>query len=316
MPARAHLPQLDGGLFLTDGGIETTLIFHARDRPARVRRLPVLLDDEGRDALARLLRRPTCALAARARRRLRAREPDLAREPATGASGSATTPTSSTPSTARAIDADGRAAREHGTPPTPVVDQRLHRPARRRLRPGDQLDADEARRPTTPPRSGPSPTPRADLVTAITMTYAEEAIGIARAAAARRHAGRDLVHGRDRRPAARAGSRWPTRSAQVDAETGGAPAYFMVNCAHPTHFADVLAPDAGLAPSASAGCAPTRRARATPSSTRRPSSTPATRPSSARATRRCARQLPRLNVRRRLLRHRRPARRRDRSRLG
>jgi homocysteine S-methyltransferase len=25
---RSHLPQLDGGLFLTDGGIETTLIFH------------------------------------------------------------------------------------------------------------------------------------------------------------------------------------------------------------------------------------------------------------------------------------------------
>jgi homocysteine S-methyltransferase len=27
---------------------------------------------------------------------------------------------------------------------------------------------------------------------------------------------------------------------QVDAETGGAPAYFMVNCAHPTHFEHVL----------------------------------------------------------------------------
>ena len=28
MSYRNHLPQLDGGLFLTDGGIETTLIFH------------------------------------------------------------------------------------------------------------------------------------------------------------------------------------------------------------------------------------------------------------------------------------------------
>jgi homocysteine S-methyltransferase len=27
---------------------------------------------------------------------------------------------------------------------------------------------------------------------------------------------------------------------QVDAETDGAPAYFMINCAHPTHFAGVL----------------------------------------------------------------------------
>ena len=25
---RGRLPQLDGGLFLTDGGLETTLIFH------------------------------------------------------------------------------------------------------------------------------------------------------------------------------------------------------------------------------------------------------------------------------------------------
>jgi S-methylmethionine-dependent homocysteine/selenocysteine methylase len=25
---RDHIPQLDGGIFLTDGGLETTLIFH------------------------------------------------------------------------------------------------------------------------------------------------------------------------------------------------------------------------------------------------------------------------------------------------
>jgi S-methylmethionine-dependent homocysteine/selenocysteine methylase len=29
--------------------------------------------------------------------------------------------------------------------------------------------------------------------------------------------------------------------AKVDAATGAAPAYYMVNCAHPTHFEDVLA---------------------------------------------------------------------------
>jgi S-methylmethionine-dependent homocysteine/selenocysteine methylase len=35
MSYRNHLPQLDGGLFLTDGGIETTLIFHeGLDLPA------------------------------------------------------------------------------------------------------------------------------------------------------------------------------------------------------------------------------------------------------------------------------------------
>ena len=30
----------------------------------------------------------------------------------------------------------------------------------------------------------------------------------------------------------------------VDAATGGYPAYYMVNCAHPTHFAEVLDPAA------------------------------------------------------------------------
>jgi homocysteine S-methyltransferase len=34
MSYRSGLPQLDGGLFLTDGGIETSLIFHRGfDRP-------------------------------------------------------------------------------------------------------------------------------------------------------------------------------------------------------------------------------------------------------------------------------------------
>lgn len=35
MSHRAALPQLEGGLFLTDGGLETTLIFlRGRDLPA------------------------------------------------------------------------------------------------------------------------------------------------------------------------------------------------------------------------------------------------------------------------------------------
>jgi S-methylmethionine-dependent homocysteine/selenocysteine methylase len=82
----------------------------------------------------------------------------------------------------------------------------------------------------------------ADMVCAITMTSAEEAIGIARAAA---DAGL---------PAAisftvETDGRLPTGQvladavAQVDDATGGVPAYYMVNCAHPTHFASVLRPD-------------------------------------------------------------------------
>jgi S-methylmethionine-dependent homocysteine/selenocysteine methylase len=31
---------------------------------------------------------------------------------------------------------------------------------------------------------------------------------------------------------------------QVDAATGNGPAYYMINCAHPTHFAEILTPGA------------------------------------------------------------------------
>jgi S-methylmethionine-dependent homocysteine/selenocysteine methylase len=62
MRHRQHLPQLDGGLFLTDGGIETTLIFHeGLDLPAFAA-FDLLKDDEGTDALRRYFE-PYAALA-------------------------------------------------------------------------------------------------------------------------------------------------------------------------------------------------------------------------------------------------------------
>jgi S-methylmethionine-dependent homocysteine/selenocysteine methylase len=97
----------------------------------------------------------------------------------------------------------------------------------------------------------------ADLVSAITMTYAEEAVGIARAAAG---AGVPVVLSFTVETDGRLPSGQPVREAveQADAETAGSVAYFMVNCAHPTHFDDVLAGDEpwvkrvrGLRPNAS-----------------------------------------------------------------
>jgi homocysteine S-methyltransferase len=81
-----------------------------------------------------------------------------------------------------------------------------------------------------------------ELVSALTMTYVEEAIGIARAADT---AGLPCVVSFTVETDGRLPSGQPLREAveQVDAETGGTPAYFMINCAHPTHFADVLEED-------------------------------------------------------------------------
>jgi S-methylmethionine-dependent homocysteine/selenocysteine methylase len=75
------------------------------------------------------------------------------------------------------------------------------------------------------------------------MTYAEKATGIVRAARAAEipAAVSFTVETDGRLPSGK-----PLREAieQVDAETDGAAAYFMINCAHPTHFADVLEPGA------------------------------------------------------------------------
>ena len=80
------------------------------------------------------------------------------------------------------------------------------------------------------------------MVTAVTMTHAEEAIGIARAA---QDHGLPAVISFTVETDGRLPDGQPLSAAieQVDAETGGSVAYFMINCAHPTHFADVLEQD-------------------------------------------------------------------------
>jgi S-methylmethionine-dependent homocysteine/selenocysteine methylase len=84
----------------------------------------------------------------------------------------------------------------------------------------------------------------ADLVSALTMTYADEAIGVVRAA---ENAGIPSVISFTLETDGKlpSGTTLKDAVAEVDAETGGAAAYFMVNCAHPTHFEHVLA-DGGL----------------------------------------------------------------------
>jgi S-methylmethionine-dependent homocysteine/selenocysteine methylase len=80
----------------------------------------------------------------------------------------------------------------------------------------------------------------ADLVTGITMTYPAEAVGLVEAA---RSVGIPVVVSFT----VETDGRLPTGQTlaeaveTVDAATQSGPAYYMVNCAHPTHFADALA---------------------------------------------------------------------------
>lgn len=79
-----------------------------------------------------------------------------------------------------------------------------------------------------------------DMISALTMTNAEEAIGIARAAQA---AGLPSVISFTVETDGTLPSRQPLGAAiaAVDAATARAPAFYMVNCAHPDHFRDCLA---------------------------------------------------------------------------
>jgi len=84
---------------------------------------------------------------------------------------------------------------------------------------------------------------QADMVSAVTLTYPEEAIGIARAAAkAGIPAAISFTVETDGRLPTGASLREAIEI--TDAETGGSPTYYMINCAHPTHFKHVIGGDA------------------------------------------------------------------------
>jgi S-methylmethionine-dependent homocysteine/selenocysteine methylase len=79
----------------------------------------------------------------------------------------------------------------------------------------------------------------ADMVAAFTMNYREEAIGIVHAARAHGMpvAISFTVETDGRLPS---GDTLEQAIAATDAETDAYAAYYMINCAHPTHFSDVL----------------------------------------------------------------------------
>ncbi len=79
----------------------------------------------------------------------------------------------------------------------------------------------------------------ADQVTAMTINNADEATGIVRAAMA---ADMPVAMSFTVETDGRLATGQPLHEAieQVDAETGGGAAYFMINCAHPTHISSAL----------------------------------------------------------------------------
>ncbi len=239
MRYRDHLPQLDGGLFLTDAGLETELVFHdGLDLPLFAA-FDVLKDEAGTDRLRRYYRQ----FAALARDRgvglvlesptWRA-SPRWARE--IGYSDAQLDELNR-----KAIALMEEVREEYESPDTPFVISGQLGPQDDGYNPAEMLTADAAQSYHATQIDTFADT-AADMVTALTMTYADEAVGIARAAAA---AGLPVaisftVETDGRLPN---GQELGEAIGEVDEATDAGPVYYMINCAHPTHFAGAIAGD-------------------------------------------------------------------------
>lgn len=236
MSARSPLPQLSGATFITDGGMETTLIFDdGLDLPHFASF--VLLDDaKGLEAL-RAYYEAYLEIAVRHGVGIVLDTPTWRANPDWGAllgySGEALAEINRR---GVALLEELRSKRGSAVPQFTISG--CIGPRGDGYRVDSRMTAEEAQRYHEPQVVTFADT-SADLVSALTLTYADEAVGIARAAEA---AEIPCVISFTVETDGRLPSGQSLREAieEVDAQTGGSIAYFMVNCAHPTHFAHVL----------------------------------------------------------------------------
>jgi S-methylmethionine-dependent homocysteine/selenocysteine methylase len=230
-----RLPQLSDATFITDGGMETTLIFHEGLELPHFASFVLLDDDEGVRALREYFL-PYIEIAREAGVGIALDTPTWRANPDWGERLGYTAE--------KLADVNRRGVllleqlREEAGGRPPILVSGCIGPR------GDGYQVDERMTPEDAQRyhslqAEVFADTAADLVSALTMTYAEEAIGIVRAA---RAAGIPAAVSFTVETDGRLPSGQPLQDAieQVDAETDGAAAYFVINCAHPTHFADVL----------------------------------------------------------------------------
>jgi S-methylmethionine-dependent homocysteine/selenocysteine methylase len=233
---RKKLPQLSNRPFLTDGGLETTLVFHNQLELPCFAAFDLLREDAGVEILRRYF------------------EPYIEETKRHGAGFILEAPTwRANPDWAAKLgydevglaDANRRSIgllleiREtHETPRMPLVISGNIGPRGDGYRVDDRMSVAEARdyhaaQVDTFARTD------ADMVAAFTMTYVEEAAGILLAA---RAAGMPAVISYTLETDGRlpSGDTLSEAIERADALTNGHAAYYMINCAHPRHFIDVL----------------------------------------------------------------------------
>lgn len=237
---RSALPQLGGDLYLTDGGIETTLIYLEGHELPAFAAFHLLRDSAG----AATLRKYFGTYAALAKERAVGCILESATWRANADWGHKLGYGSDELAAAnrKAVAMLHEVRRQYESPGAPMVVSGCIGPRGDGYNPESFMSPAEAER----YHAAQAATFRdadADLVTAITMTYPAEAIGVTRAAQA---AGMPVVISFTVETDGRLpdGSTLQAAIAEVDAATSNGPAYYMINCAHPTHFTGALTPGA------------------------------------------------------------------------
>jgi S-methylmethionine-dependent homocysteine/selenocysteine methylase len=239
MSHRTSLPQLEGDLFLTDGGIETSLIFHQGLDLPEFAAFVLLDDEEGVDQLRRYYE-PYLALARESGAGFVLESPTWRASPGWAAR------LGVSPEKLDALNRKAISLMEElreGLDGSAAVISGCVGPEGDGYSPAELLSAAAAQDYHSTQIQTFADT-AADMVTAITMTYADEATGLAHAA---RGAGLPVAISFTLETDGRLpnGQELGDAIEEVDEATDGAPAYYMINCAHPTHFDDVLATEAG-----------------------------------------------------------------------
>lgn len=234
---RTALPQLNGEIFLTDGGIETSLIFHQGFELPHFAAFDLLKNGQGRDGLRKYLQ-PYVQIA-------KDHGVGFVLESATWRASTdwaerlGYTPEALRDANRKAIELLEAMREGHESDETKLVISGCVGPRGDGYNPDTLMTEEEAERYHSV-QIGTFAATAADMITAITMTHAGEAIGVTRAAKA---VGMPVVISFTVETDGKlpTGQSLKAAIAQVDAATDRGPAYYMINCAHPTHFEDALA---------------------------------------------------------------------------
>ena len=238
---RGRLPQLADGLYLSDGGLETTLIFHDGFDLPMFAAFMLIESERGRAALRAYYDRYV-SMAVRHGTGFILESPTWRANPDWGAKLGYDYDRLAAANCA-AIDMLHAIRAAQATSKTPLVISGAIGPRGDGYDPGALMRADDAQdyhawQISVLKDAG------ADLVSAFTLTNIGEAVGIACAAKA---ASIPCVISFT----LETDGRLPTGESlgyaieTVDHATSRAPAYYMINCAHPDHFSQVLDEDAG-----------------------------------------------------------------------